>query len=680
MKKLKSNTEDKSLVLEPGKTYKFAGYSWTACEVNNDRYVAVIQSRGVTHGAWPGFKMTEFDSKYSIDGYDISAYDVKTKKLYEAIKDVEDKSASYGKGLYLVSKEKAGFTEWGEPGSGDYWQALKKAAGNASSFGSPNYCAWLGAVYGGNNAWYVYSHGYVYGNSGQGNDFVVAPAFNLDLSKVEVAGDEIIIRENSNTSQPGNQSNPAPYRSILEYGLDITGGDGKTIHLGSDMLSQVLTAFYEDIGRRSVASYTRRQFTAEQYINVCRAVSGYMESHSEIEYQILEGVLGTGFEKEENWVVKTMSTADGKSWIMEQPEKFSSEQEAWNKVKSLALADQDDKEVAEVRYNKDACEAMVIYPDKTSCKFFAEKTDTPETLPMEGNTGEKQKAATLELGKTYQFAGYKWTACELINKGKTLVIQSHGVTHGKWPGFKMEKFGNGNYYADSIDGQDISAYDNKMQALYDAIKDAEDSSASYGKGLYLIPKEKAGFTRCGEPGSGNYWKALKAAAENASSFGAVSYNAWLGTVYGGNYAWYVYSGGNFYNNGSGQSSDYVVAPAFNLDLSKVEIVGDEIIIKPKNSQKLEIDKMLTISSRHVSADTKDLLDQAADDNEEDPMPSVYEKQGYGWFVACNPDNKEIWDNCPADLVQCMKLARDNGCFWLCLDADGPRVETLEFFD
>lgn len=137
--------------------------------------------------------------------------------------------------------------------------------------------------------------------------------------------------------------------------------------------------------------------------------------------------------------------------------------------------------------------------------------------------------------------------------------------------------------------------------------------------------------------------------------------------------------GNVYC-GSNQTNGFVVAPAFNLDLSKVEIVGDEIIIKPKNLQKLEIDKMLTISSRHVSADTKDLLDQAADDNEEDPMPSVYEKQGYGWFVACNPDNKEIWDNCPADLVQCMKLARDNGCFWLCLDADGPRVETLEFFD
>ena len=197
----KSNGERTYAILESGKTYKFAGYSWTACEVNNDGHVAVIQSRGVTHGAWPGFKMTEFDSKYSIDGYDISAYDVKTKKLYDAIKDVEDKSASYGKGLYLVSKEKAGFTEWGEPGSGDYWQALKKAAGNASSFGSPNYCAWLGAVYGGGNAWCVHSGGNVCDYSGQGNDYVVAPAFNLDLSKVEVAGDEIIIKDICNSNQ-----------------------------------------------------------------------------------------------------------------------------------------------------------------------------------------------------------------------------------------------------------------------------------------------------------------------------------------------------------------------------------------------------------------------------------------------------------------------------------------------
>ena len=197
----KSNGERTYAILESGKTYKFAGYSWTACEVNNDGHVAVIQSRGVTHGAWPGFKMTEFDSKYSIDGYDISAYDVKTKKLYDAIKDVEDKSASYGKGLYLVSKEKAGFTEWCEPGSGDYWQDLKKAAENASSFGSPYDYAWLGTVNGSNYAWCVNSGGNVYGYNSQDYDYVVAPAFNLDLSKVEVAGDEIIIKDICNSNQ-----------------------------------------------------------------------------------------------------------------------------------------------------------------------------------------------------------------------------------------------------------------------------------------------------------------------------------------------------------------------------------------------------------------------------------------------------------------------------------------------
>ena len=34
----KTNSEKTYATLKPGKTYKFAGYSWTACEVNNDRH------------------------------------------------------------------------------------------------------------------------------------------------------------------------------------------------------------------------------------------------------------------------------------------------------------------------------------------------------------------------------------------------------------------------------------------------------------------------------------------------------------------------------------------------------------------------------------------------------------------------------------------------------------------
>lgn len=191
-----------------------------------------------------------------------------------------------------------------------------------------------------------------------------------------------------------------------------------------------------------------------------------------------------------------------------------------------------------------------------------------------------------EPGKTYKFAGYKWTVCEVDSKRHTAVIQSHGVTHGKWPGFVMPQFGNSNYYFKSIDGEDISAYDNKMKELYDAIKEAEDSSASYSKGLFLISKEKAGFTEWREPGSGNYWQALKEAAMNYQSFGAADGIASLGTVNGSNNAWYVYSDGYVYND-ENQDYDFVVAPAFNLDLSKIEIVGDEIIIMHKENFKDE---------------------------------------------------------------------------------------------
>ena len=43
-------------------------------------------------------------------------------------------------------------------------------------------------------------------------------------------------------------------------------------------------------------------------------------------------------------------------------------------------------------------------------------------------------------------------------------------------------------------------------------------------------------------------------------FVRVSHDAWLGTVNGGNNAWYVNSNGNVYNNND-QNNDYVVAPA-----------------------------------------------------------------------------------------------------------------------
>lgn len=239
----------------------------------------------------------------------------------------------------------------------------------------------------------------------------------------------------------------------------------------------------------------------------------------------------------------------------------------------------------------------------------------------------EEQYANLELGKTYDFMGYKWTACELINNGKTLVIQSHGVTHGAWPGFVMPQFGNGDYYSQSIDGQDISGYDDKTQKLYDAIKDVEDTSVSYGKGLYLISKEKTGFTEIGDPGSGYYWTELKAVAENTSAFGNASYSAWLGSAFGSYYAWFVSSDGSIY--GYAQNVDFVIAPAFNLDLSKVEIKGDEIIKKSKfdfasMAVATPSDNNISANSNHTSMSAADVKNLFKDFAERLPSDKFYE--------------------------------------------------------
>ena len=94
--------------------------------------------------------------------------------------------------MYLVSNAQAGSTSNGSSGSGYYWTALKEAAMNYQSFGAADGNASLGTVNCCHNAWYVYSDGYVYTDGNQDYDFVVAPAFNLDLSKVEVVENQIV--------------------------------------------------------------------------------------------------------------------------------------------------------------------------------------------------------------------------------------------------------------------------------------------------------------------------------------------------------------------------------------------------------------------------------------------------------------------------------------------------------
>lgn len=84
---------------------------------------------------------------------------------------------------------------------------------------------------------------------------------------------------------------------------------------------------------------------------------------------------------------------------------------------------------------------------------------------------------------------------------------------------------------------------------------------------------------------------------------------------------------------------------------------------------MEISKMLTISTAHITERTGKLLD------EEILGLCVYKKLDYGWFIHLLDDLDKI--EIPEDLRKCLSLAQSLGCEWLCLDCDG---EVLDFLD
>lgn len=77
-------------------------------------------------------------------------------------------------------------------------------------------------------------------------------------------------------------------------------------------------------------------------------------------------------------------------------------------------------------------------------------------------------------------AGYDWIAADV--KDGYAVMQSCGVTSGPWPGYEMPQFDgtDNDWYEQNIDGMNISDYDDKMSALYEAIKIAAKDHSSFG--------------------------------------------------------------------------------------------------------------------------------------------------------------------------------------------------------
>lgn len=97
----------------------------------------------------------------------------------------------------------------------------------------------------------------------------------------------------------------------------------------------------------------------------------------------------------------------------------------------------------------------------------------------------------------------------------------------------------------------------------------------------------------------------------------------------------------------------------------------------KHHKMLEITKMMTISTAHITEETANRLNR--DPNDNNLGICVYPKSEYGWYI---PIDKELINvkGLPEDLVKVMKFAASMDCQTLCLDCDANICEELPIFD
>lgn len=91
---------------------------------------------------------------------------------------------------------------------------------------------------------------------------------------------------------------------------------------------------------------------------------------------------------------------------------------------------------------------------------------------------------------------------------------------------------------------------------------------------------------------------------------------------------------------------------------------------------MEITKMLTLSTVHISKETAEMLDCI--EGRYDVPLIVFNKDDCGWFIHVSDGFEE--ENMSHDLKKCLLFAKDLGCKWLCLDCDGEVLDYLEKFD
>lgn len=113
-------------------------------------------------------------------------------------------------------------------------------------------------------------------------------------------------------------------------------------------------------------------------------------------------------------------------------------------------------------------------------------------------------------------------------------------------------------------------------------------------------------------------------------------------------------------------------------------MASEAVVTTEQRSALEVSKMLTISTAHVTEDICERLAARADYDPRYNIPFVvYRKDEFGYFIYITKDTLEDAlkeGSCPEVLLDVVKFAVKHGCELLCLDRDGPTVPELKTYE
>lgn len=99
-----------------------------------------------------------------------------------------------------------------------------------------------------------------------------------------------------------------------------------------------------------------------------------------------------------------------------------------------------------------------------------------------------------------------------------------------------------------------------------------------------------------------------------------------------------------------------------------------------NNEKLDITRVLNLSTAHITKNTVDTLGRCALNNDYIPLCEVFEKGEYGWYVYIDSDDPNLIPDELSDIRDCVIFALKHDINCICFDRDADIVIGLPVYD